>query len=88
MNEAPAVEALVHERPVVEDRPSGERFGQPSAHKEIDMRSLVTTLVVFAVILMLLGLFLKAVKWLLILGAVALIAAIVLGVVNGRRTLR
>ncbi|GAA1639780.1 hypothetical protein [Actinoplanes couchii] len=52
------------------------------------MRSLVTTLVVFAVILMLLGLFLKAVKWLLILGAVALVAAIVLGVVNGRRALK
>ncbi|SDT20739.1 hypothetical protein [Actinoplanes derwentensis] len=52
------------------------------------MRSLVATLVVFAVILVLLGLFLKAVKWLLILGAIALVAAIVLGVVNGRRSLK
>ncbi|GIE29548.1 hypothetical protein Ait01nite_025930 [Actinoplanes italicus] len=52
------------------------------------MRALLTTLAVFAVVLILLGLFLKAVKWLLIIGVLALVAVVVLGVVKGRRTLR
>lgn len=52
------------------------------------MRALLTTLGVFAVVLILLGLFLKAVKWLLIIGVIALIATVVLGVVKGRRSLR
>jgi hypothetical protein len=41
-----------------------------------------------AVVLTLLGLIVKAVKWLIILGLVALVAAIVLGVMKGRRTMR
>ncbi|WP_433832348.1 hypothetical protein ACQP2E_15900 [Actinoplanes sp. CA-015351] len=52
------------------------------------MRSLITTLVVAAVILILLGLFLKALKWLLILGLIALVASFVLGAVKGRRPSR
>ena len=38
--------------------------------------------------LIVLGLVLKAVKWLVIIGLVALVASIVLGVVKGRRALR
>ncbi|WP_229068969.1 hypothetical protein [Actinoplanes sp. DH11] len=52
------------------------------------MRSLLIALGVVAVVLILLGLFLKAVKWLLIIGVIALLATIVLGIVKGRRTLR
>lgn len=52
------------------------------------MRALLTTLGVVAVVLILLGLFVKAVKWLLIIGVVALLATIVLGVVKGRRVMR
>jgi hypothetical protein len=52
------------------------------------MRSLLTTLAVAAVVLILLGLFLKAVKWLLILGVIALIAAVALGTTKGRKTFR
>ena len=52
------------------------------------MRSLLITLAVAAVILILLGLFLKALKWLLILGVIALIASVVLGFVKGRQATR
>ncbi|AEV87012.1 hypothetical protein ACWT_5995 [Actinoplanes sp. SE50] len=52
------------------------------------MRALLVTLGVAAVVLIVLGLLLKALKWLLIIGVVALIASIVLGVVKGRRALR
>ncbi|WP_250006772.1 hypothetical protein [Actinoplanes sp. M2I2] len=52
------------------------------------MRSLLVTLGVVAVVLIVLGLVIKAVKWLLILGLIALVASIVLGVVKGRRSLR
>ena len=43
---------------------------------------------VVAVALILLGTLVEAVKWLIIIGLVALVAAIALGVVKGRRTLR
>ena len=49
------------------------------------MRPLLITVGVVAVVLILLGLFLKAVKWLIIIGVIALIAAIVMGVVEARR---
>ena len=49
------------------------------------MRALLTTLAVAAVILIVLGLLIKVVKWLIILGAIALVAAIVLGVMRARR---
>jgi hypothetical protein len=52
------------------------------------MRSLIYTLGVVAVILIVLGLILKAVKWLIILGLVALVASIVMGVVKGRSALK
>jgi hypothetical protein len=52
------------------------------------MRALLTTLGVAAVVLILLGLLVKAVKWLLILGVIALIATVVLGVTKGRNVLR
>jgi hypothetical protein len=49
------------------------------------MRALLVTLAVAAAILILLGLLIKVVKWLIILGAIALVAAVVLGVLQGRR---
>ena len=52
------------------------------------MRALLTTVGVVAVVLIVLGLVIKAVKWLIILGLIALAAVIVLGVLKGRRTLR
>ncbi|GAA2888027.1 hypothetical protein Acy02nite_81840 [Actinoplanes cyaneus] len=52
------------------------------------MRTLLVTPGVVAVVLIVLGLLLKSFKWLLILGVMALIVAIVLGVVKGRRGLR
>ena len=52
------------------------------------MRTLVYTVAAFAIVLIVLGLILKAVKWLIIIGVVALLASIVLGFVKGRRTLR
>jgi hypothetical protein len=52
------------------------------------VRALLVTLGVIAAVLIVLGLIVKAVKWLLILGLIALVAAIVLGVVKGRRALR
>jgi hypothetical protein len=52
------------------------------------MRSLLVTLGIVAVVLIVLGLVIKAVKWLIIIGIVALVASLVLGVVKGRRSLR
>jgi VIT1/CCC1 family predicted Fe2+/Mn2+ transporter len=60
--------------------------GGVEASKEIEMRALLTTLAVFAVVLILLGLFLKAVKWLLIIGLLALAATFVLGATKGWRS--
>jgi hypothetical protein len=51
------------------------------------MRGLLVAVGIVALVLILLGLFLKAVKWLIIIGVIALVAAIVMGVVRGRRTL-
>lgn len=52
------------------------------------MRALLVTLGIVAVVLIVLGLVVKAVKWLIILGLIALAASILLGVVKGRRALR
>jgi len=52
------------------------------------MKALIYTVGLVALVLIVLGLVLKAVKWLLIIGLVALVAAIVMGVVKGRRALR
>lgn len=52
------------------------------------MRALLVAVGIVALVLILLGLFLKAVKWLIILGVIALIASIVLGVVQARRAVR
>ena len=52
------------------------------------MRALLVTLGVIAVVLIVLGLVIKAVKWLIILGLIALVASIVMGVIKGRRALR
>jgi hypothetical protein len=55
---------------------------------EMMMRALLVAVGIVALVLILLGLFLKAVKWLIILGVIALVASIVLGVVQGRRAAR
>ncbi|WP_433729554.1 hypothetical protein ACQP2Y_17750 [Actinoplanes sp. CA-051413] len=52
------------------------------------MRALIYTVAAVAVVLIVLGLILKAVKWLIIIGLIALAASIVMGVVKGRRALR
>lgn len=52
------------------------------------MKALLVTLGIIAVVLILLGLLLKAVKWLIIIGLVALAVAIVLGMINGRKAMR
>jgi hypothetical protein len=52
------------------------------------MRGLVYAVGIVAIVLILLGLFLKAVKWLIIIGLIALVVSIVLGVVRGRNALR
>ncbi len=52
------------------------------------MKALIYTVGLVALVLIVLGLVLKAVKWLLIIGLVALVASIVMGVVKGRRALR
>ena len=52
------------------------------------MRALLVTLGIIAVVLIVLGLVIKAVKWLIIIGLVALVASIVMGIVKGRRALR
>jgi len=52
------------------------------------VRALLVTLGIIAVVLIVLGLVIKAVKWLIIIGLVALVASIVMGIVKGRRALR
>jgi hypothetical protein len=52
------------------------------------MRALIYAVGVVAIILILLGVFLKALKWLIIIGLVALIGSIVLGVIKGRAAMR
>jgi hypothetical protein len=52
------------------------------------MRALIYTVGAVAIILIVLGLIIKAVKWLIILGLIALITSVVLGVIKGRRALR
>lgn len=52
------------------------------------MRALIYTLAVVALVLIVLGLVLKAVKWLIIIGLVALVASAVMGFLKGRRALR
>jgi hypothetical protein len=52
------------------------------------MRALIYTVGAVAVVLILLGLIIKAVKWLIIIGLIALVASIVMGVIKGRQALR
>jgi hypothetical protein len=52
------------------------------------MKTLIYTVAAAAIILIVLGLILKAVKWLIIIGLIALVASVVMGVVKGRRALR
>ena len=52
------------------------------------MKALIYGIAAVALVLILLGLVLKAVKWLIIIGLVALVASIVLGVLKGPRALR
>jgi putative flippase GtrA len=52
------------------------------------MRSLLVMLGIIALVLIVLGLVLKAVKWLIIIGLVALAVSIVMGWLNGRRSVR
>jgi hypothetical protein len=52
------------------------------------VRALLTAVGVVALVLIVLGIVLKALKWLIIIGVVALLATIALGVIQGRRTLR
>jgi hypothetical protein len=67
-------------------RPAGDDRHPPVYREKGDpMRALLITVGIVAVVLILLGLFLKAVKWLIILGLIALIAAIVMGVIEARR---
>ena len=51
------------------------------------MRALLITMGVVALVLILLGVLLKALKWLIIIGLVALVASIVMGVLRARRAL-
>ena len=52
------------------------------------MRALIYTVAAVAVVLIVLGLIIKAVKWLIIIGLVVLVAAIVMGFLKSRRALR
>ena len=49
------------------------------------MRALLIAVGVVGVVVILLGLFLEAVKWLIIIGLAALLAAIAIGVFQARR---
>jgi hypothetical protein len=50
------------------------------------MRSFLIMLGIIAVVLIVLGLVLKAVKWLIIIGLIALAVSVVMGFVKGRRS--
>ena len=52
------------------------------------MRALLITVGVVAVVLIVLGLVIKAVEWLLIVGLIALVAAVVMGVIEARKVAR
>ena len=52
------------------------------------MRTLIYTVAAVAIVLIVLGLILKAVKWLIIIGLIALVASIVMGFMKGRRATR
>jgi hypothetical protein len=52
------------------------------------MRAMLTVVGVIAAILVLLGLLLEAVRWLVIIGVVALIVVAVLAISKGRRAFR
>jgi len=52
------------------------------------MRAFLVMLGIIAVVLIVLGLLLKAVKWLIIIGLIALAVSIAMGFVKGRRSLR
>jgi hypothetical protein len=60
----------------------------PSSGLEVTVRALLIAVGVVAVVLILLGLLIKAIKWLIIIGLIALVASIVLGVVKARRAVR
>ncbi|MEH0931282.1 hypothetical protein [Micromonospora sp. CPCC 205558] len=51
------------------------------------MRALLWVIGVVAGILILLGLFLEAVRWLIIIGVIALVIVIIWGVVKGRQAM-
>ncbi|MGC4896697.1 hypothetical protein [Micromonospora sp. DT31] len=52
------------------------------------MRTVLWVVGVAAVVLVLLGLVLEAVRWLVIIGVIALAVVIVVGIVQGRRTMQ
>ncbi|MEU7590968.1 hypothetical protein AB0B57_28215 [Micromonospora sp. NPDC049101] len=52
------------------------------------MRALLWVVGVVAGVLILLGLILEAVRWLIIIGLIALVIVIILGVVKGRQAMR
>ncbi|MET7709982.1 hypothetical protein [Micromonospora sp. NPDC005413] len=52
------------------------------------MRALLWVVGVVAGVLILLGLLLEAVRWLIIIGLIALVVVIILGVVKGRQAMR
>jgi hypothetical protein len=51
------------------------------------VKALLSTVAVVAIVLILLGIVLKAVKWLIIIGLIALAASIVMGIAQNRRAL-
>ncbi|WP_225854760.1 hypothetical protein, partial [Micromonospora sp. ALFpr18c] len=54
---------------------------------EVLMRAMLWVVGVVAGVLILLGLLLEAVRWLIIIGLIALVVVIVLGVVKGRQAM-
>lgn len=50
------------------------------------MKGLLGLVAIVGVVLILLGIFLKALKWLIIIGAIVLLISIVSGFVQGRRS--
>ena len=52
------------------------------------MRALLVAIGVVALAFIVLGLLIKAVKWLLILGVIAVVVAVVLGIIEARRAAR
>ena len=54
---------------------------------EVEMRAMLWVVGVVAGVLILLGLLLEAVRWLIIIGLIALVVVIVLGVIKGRQAM-